>query len=307
MREKMEIETTDLPEMNPSIDTGESMKNAQITMMSLNKIKLARNSRLKISNEDLSGLMQSIKEVGLLQPIGVSKDKTGYAICYGNRRFMACSKLGLKKIPVILHKHKSDAEDDLKNLTENIQRRNISLVEAGRYVTLLRTQGLKTHEIAVRLGVTRGYVQMTIDAYNNVPERYRGDIETNVTKNSSTRKSSPGKIAISTVQKILTAKKSMGLSSAQEEYLYDKAKTDDKFKPEQVKMYSKRLLAGDKDPVKGQVATKYVGVNILISETEYERLYKKHVANGHFKGIAPLFKSILEGETHERVRIIKNY
>ena len=44
-----------------------------ITNLSLNKIKLARNSRMSVTDEEIAGLMQSIKEVGLLQPIGVEK------------------------------------------------------------------------------------------------------------------------------------------------------------------------------------------------------------------------------------------
>lgn len=52
----------------------------QVKELPVNKIKLGRNSRLDIKNEELSGLMQSIESEGLLQPIGVVKRGRGYEV-----------------------------------------------------------------------------------------------------------------------------------------------------------------------------------------------------------------------------------
>ncbi len=289
-----------------TINTGESMKGANIQMMSLNKIKLSRNSRSAIANDDLSGIMQSIKEVGLLQPIGVSKDGTGYSICYGNRRFLACSKLGLKKIPVIIHKHKNVAEADLKNLTENIQRRNISLIEAGRYVSILKQSGLSSNEIATRLGVNKSYVAATLDVFNRVPVKHQKDIDVAVTKSNKTSKST-GKIGVYSARRIVSAKSTYRLNDKQTDYLFEQAKHSDDFQIERVDHYAKKLKSGEANPVGHDLKTKHVAVNFLISETEYERLFKKYVAEGAFKGMSPLFKAIIEGKIAERVRVISNY
>lgn len=289
------------------VETGESMKGAEIKMMSLNDIKLAKNSRLQIKDEDLSGIMQSIKEVGLLQPIGVSQDKKGgYSICYGNRRFLACSKLGLKKIPVIIHKHKSASEEDLKNLTENIQRRNISLVEAGRYVDLLKKQGLSTSEIAVRLGVTKGYVQMTLDSYNKVPDKFKGDIDVAVTKDKKSSRSR-GKIGVSTAQRIMSAKATYGLKDKDVDYLFTKAKKADKFNADLIHRYAKKLSSGESDPVESEEKTKSLNVHLILTAREYDRLWTKYVINGKFgwKGLAPLIRAIIAGEIHERIKLLK--
>jgi len=56
------------------------------------KIKLGSNSRLDIEKEELDGLMTSIQEVGLLQPIGVRPAGAKFEVTYGNRRFLACRK-----------------------------------------------------------------------------------------------------------------------------------------------------------------------------------------------------------------------
>ncbi len=126
---------------------GEGMARGQkveIKELPMNKIKIGRNSRMSVSKEDLSGLMQSINSTGLLEPIGVIKAKTGdsYQIAYGNRRFMAFSKLGLHSIPAVIHEYKNENDVDVKNLAENVQRRNISLAEIGRYASILEGEGL---------------------------------------------------------------------------------------------------------------------------------------------------------------------
>lgn len=290
-----------------SINTGESMKGAEMQMMSLNEIKLGRNSRLIMKTEDLSGLMESIKQVGLLQPIGVSKDKNGYTICYGNRRYLACHKLGLKKIPVIVHQHKNAAEEDLKNLTENLQRRNISLMEAGRYVNLLIKAKLSTAEIASRLGVSKSYVNQTLTAYNDVPDKFKGDIEVSVSKGSKRSRSSTGKIAVSSAQRIISAQKTYQLTNSQTEYLFEQAKTSDKFSPDKVSTYAKKLANGVTNPVEKEERAKHLTFGVMISETEYHRLWKKYVLDGKlgWKGLTPLVKAILSGEVHERIRILK--
>lgn len=278
------------------------MKNADIQMMSLNKIKLSKNSRREIRDEDLSGIMQSIKQVGLLQPIGVSKHQDGgYRICYGNRRFLACSKLGLKTIPVIVHKNNSASEEDLKNLTENIQRRDITLAEAGRYIDLLQKSGIGVAEIAVRLGVTRAYVNHATSCYRAVPEKYRGDIEVVVTKTKGA--ASPGKIGVRTATKIVNVVDRFGLASDQRDYLFEEAKKNDRFERDLVKEYAKRLAAGEKDPVNKVEKIKYINFHLPVPEKEYERLQEKYIEDGPFQGMAGLVMAILMGKVSERIKL----
>jgi ParB/RepB/Spo0J family partition protein len=168
-----------------------------IQVIPLNKIKLAKNSRMSVSSEELDGLMLSIKSVGLLQPIGVVKAGSGYEVCYGNRRFLACSKLGLSKITAVVHTNKREFDRDIKNLTENIQRRNLSLAECGRYIEILSKEGLSSRECAARLGVSISYVKGCQTAYARVPKEFRDDLEIKV----SSEKLAPGKISIKTAQK----------------------------------------------------------------------------------------------------------
>lgn len=267
----------------------------------LNKIKLGRNSRLKISPGDMAGLMQSIREEGLLQPIGLVPSTGGsYEIAYGNRRFQAFQKLGLPSIPAMIHEDQKASDIDMKNLTENIQRRNLSLVEAGRYVTLLREQGLTSEEIAVRLGVSKSYVSSCMQAYSEVPEEYQDDLEV-ITTN---QKLSPGKIAITTAKAIINAQKNYGLNKTQVKTLFKAAKHDDKFKYDNVNSYAASMKAGKKDVIKNTVGIRHVRVNVLISEDDAVKLEERFVNDGPCASLAVLFRDMIAGKRHVKVKVI---
>lgn len=267
----------------------------------LNKIKLGKNSRLSIRDEDFAGLMMSIKDQGMLQPIGVVRRKTGYEICYGNRRFLACSKLGYSKIPAIVHEDSTEANIDLKNLTENIQRRNISLTEAGRYIQLLMDQKLTKKEIAARLGVSTGYVESCLSAYNEVPEEYRSDLE--VQRGSA--KLPPGKISITTAQKIITARKNLGLTKAETKKLYEAAKTNENFKPQNTWRYASALKNGKANFVDSVKAAKHVSVNFSLTEEDYDKLYTKYVIDGPYSTLSPFFRDVLAGKRSVRIPVLE--
>jgi len=279
---------------------GGSMKgNVQIKEVSLNKIKLARNSRKDIRDEELAGLMSSIRQVGLLQPIGVVKSGAAYEVIYGNRRFLAVSKLGMSKIPAIVHEHKNQAEGDLKNLTENIQRRNIGLVEAGRYIYLLKQQGLSNAEEGVRLGVDRSYILACVSAYADVPKAYQQDVVVNTSKN---RRRVAGKISIGVAQAIITATKKEGLNQYKER-LFELAKAEDRFEMRDVPRYAAALKEGVKNPVQELDRARRVEVQFYIQDSYNQTLYEKHVTRGPFKSLNGYFVSVLRGEHANNLKV----
>jgi ParB/RepB/Spo0J family partition protein len=278
----------------------------EIQNLPLNKIKISRNSRMSVSNEELDGLMQSIKEVGLLQPIGVIKNGSGYEICYGNRRFLATSRLGLSRIPAIIHTARKEFDKDIKNLTENIQRRNLGLAEIGRYMTLLKKEGLSSKEIAVRLGVPPNYVRSCFTAFERVPEKYRNDIEVRVGATEKSQKTVPGKISIRAANAILSAKKTYGLDQKETEVLFKAAKHGDQFNPDQVKEYAAAVKGGSKEPIKDVEPVHSMHLVFFLGEKEFNRLHKKHVEDGPFKSVTGALIAALNGGVNERVKMIEN-
>lgn len=269
--------------------------------ISINKIKLGRNSRLNIKSQDLAELMASIKEVGILQPIGVKKNGNHYEVCYGNRRFMAASRLGMTKIPAVVHVGGTDSDYDIKNLTENLQRRNLTLSETGRYVDILNKQNLSNKEIAVRLGLNENYIKSAITAFREVPEEFREDIEVRV----SNKKTSPGKISFNSARAIVNAQKTYSITKADARKLYLAAKGKDDFIPENMGKYISAIKAGKKDFVKATKPLKQIAVRFLIDEDQFLALEDKYVDNGPFKSVAGLCIAILKGEKSVKLNITK--
>lgn len=280
------------------------METMKIVNVPISKVVLGRNSRTKIKKDELASLMKSIKEVGLLQPIGVTKDGANYEVCYGNRRFMALQKLGVGFVPVIIQDpDESRSETDLKNLTENIQRRSLTLTEVGSYINILKNDGLGYAEIAVRLGVTKSYVLAAADAYGKAPEEFRPDVEVKI-QNDRTR--TPGKINITQAKAITFAKERFGLSADQQRVLFTAAKSDDRFNIKNVRHYAAAIKQGKKDPV-GQVPmVHHIQCTFWVSSIEKEALERKYVENGSFKSIQDLCKAILRGEKKATIQMLKN-
>ena len=152
----------------------ESIKNVNIA-----DLNILENSRLR-TEEDLSELMKSIKQVGVLQPILVRKKDN--AVIMGNRRLTACKKLGIKTVPAILKDNLADDTDlYIMNLAENIQRKDISTIEIGRFCSGFKSgklTGIKLSvpEISTRLGIPEGRVNTCINIFEKLPKKFRKDV-----------------------------------------------------------------------------------------------------------------------------------
>jgi ParB family chromosome partitioning protein len=89
---------------------------------------------------EIDGLAATIAEYGLLQPLGVIDiGRSRYRVVYGNRRRLAALKLGLERVPCVL----LDPDDPrvfLRQLTENLQRRDLNDLEQARAFQKLREQ-----------------------------------------------------------------------------------------------------------------------------------------------------------------------
>lgn len=158
----------------------------------LGKIVLGENHRVRTENTDVKDLMASIKQDGLLQAVGVVKNGAKYELVYGNRRFNAVKKLGIKSINCHVLKLKKDEDKLIVNLVENQNREDVTVVEAGlMMVKLIEKYNLGESELAVRLGVSRGYIRNYLNVANNVPREFRKLIT-----NKAMGKSGVGKIPL---------------------------------------------------------------------------------------------------------------
>lgn len=121
---------------------------------------------------DLSDLIASIKEKGVLEPILVRKMGERYQIIAGERRFHAARAAGLRKVPCI--EIDVDETGVLEiSLIENLQRRDLDPFEEGDAILELCERFHYTHEkIAQKLGRSRSSTTEIL-SIAKIPERIR--------------------------------------------------------------------------------------------------------------------------------------
>ena len=115
-----------------------------------------RQPRQEFDADALAELVDSIREVGVLQPPVVREIGPGsYELVMGERRLRACLELGMELVPVIVRTTGDDAM--LRDaLLENLHRQQLNpLEEAAAYLQLLADFGATHDELAARIGRSR--------------------------------------------------------------------------------------------------------------------------------------------------------
>jgi ParB family chromosome partitioning protein len=108
--------------------------------------------------EALGLLADSIREVGLLQPVLVRPVDEGYELIAGERRWRAARRVGLQTIPALV-RPTDDATALEHALVENLHRDNLNpLEEAAAYQQLIEDFGLTHDAVAAQVGRSRASV-----------------------------------------------------------------------------------------------------------------------------------------------------
>jgi ParB family chromosome partitioning protein len=131
----------------------------------INEIELSRieanpfQPRTNFDEETLKELADSIKEIGLIQPITLRKIADNkYQIIAGERRFRAAQLAGLEAIPAYIRKAKDEAMLEMA-LVENIQREDLDAIEiALSYQRLLEELEFTQEELSTRVGKKRSTI-----------------------------------------------------------------------------------------------------------------------------------------------------
>lgn len=125
--------------------------------------------RSTIENDDLKELAESIKRIGLLQPIVITNIDGINRIVAGHRRFLACKMIGLKTIVCNIVQH-DDAKNELMKYTENFIRLQPSAVDEAYYFNRLKSKfSLSQKEISGIINKSESYVseRLNIISYDD--------------------------------------------------------------------------------------------------------------------------------------------
>jgi ParB family transcriptional regulator, chromosome partitioning protein len=134
--------------------------------------------RHQFSEQGLSSLVDSIKAVGILQPVLVREiGPDQYELIAGERRFRAARRAGLQSIPALVHRA-DDATSLEEALVENLHREDLNpLDEAGAYQQLIEEFSLTHEEVARKVGRSRAAVTNALRLFQLPPtvQRYVRD------------------------------------------------------------------------------------------------------------------------------------
>jgi ParB family chromosome partitioning protein len=114
--------------------------------------------RRVFDEESLEGLTDSVRELGVLQPVLVRAKDDGYELIAGERRWRAAKRAGLPTIPAVV-RTTDDVSSLEQALVENLHRQDLNaLEEAAAYQQLIEDFGLTQEQVAKRVGKSRSAV-----------------------------------------------------------------------------------------------------------------------------------------------------
>lgn len=121
---------------------------------------------------DLSELMASIAEKGIIEPLIVRQRGARYQIIAGERRYQASVQVGLPEVPVVV-RDVDDGEVIEIALVENLQRKDLTPFEETEALQSLGQRFGYTHEeLARRLGKSRTSITESL-SLSEMPEEVR--------------------------------------------------------------------------------------------------------------------------------------
>jgi ParB family chromosome partitioning protein len=118
--------------------------------------------REHFDEEALAALAESIREVGVLQPVLVREGDDDFELIAGERRWRAARRVGLQTIPAIV-RVADDASMLQQAIVENVQREQLNpLEEAAAYQQLIEDFSFTHDEVATRVGRSRVTITNTL-------------------------------------------------------------------------------------------------------------------------------------------------
>jgi ParB family chromosome partitioning protein len=150
-------DTPDTPKPDPALE------DARLQKVPLDRISPnPHQPRDTFDPEELEGLVRSIREEGVLQPVLLTPDgNDAYTLAAGERRFRAAKKANLDEIPAVVQELDDQRMLEVA-LVENVQRENLNPIEKARGLDRLYNNfDLSLDEIADMTGSSPSSISNT--------------------------------------------------------------------------------------------------------------------------------------------------
>ena len=129
------------------------------------------NPRKNFDEASLAELSESIRQQGVLQPIGVRPiEDNRFEIVFGERRYRAALMAGLEEIPAIVMEISDETAEEMA-VTENLQRKDVTPIEeANVYQKLIDSGRHDVQSLAVQFGKNENYIRTRLKFVSLIPE-----------------------------------------------------------------------------------------------------------------------------------------
>lgn len=125
-----------------------------------------RQPRTHFDDEAITALSESIKRLGVLQPLLCRRAGTSYELIAGERRLRAAKLAGLAEVPVLVRDVTEESSLE-EALLENLHREDLNaLEEAAAYRQLIEDFGLTHESLSERMGRSRAAITNTLRLLN---------------------------------------------------------------------------------------------------------------------------------------------
>ena len=126
--------------------------------------------RLTFDDKGLEELADSIKQHGIIQPLVLRRLGDKYEIIAGERRYKASQLAGLQQVPAIIANMDDNKSAEVA-IVENVQRRDLSVIEEARsYKNLLDKGYLTQSELARKMGLSQSAIANKLRLLNLAEE-----------------------------------------------------------------------------------------------------------------------------------------
>jgi ParB family chromosome partitioning protein len=146
----------------------------QFSYIKLDEIDVSEsNVRKSNLEEGIEELANSIREIGVRQPVTVFKKDGRYELIIGQRRYLASRRAGEVEIPAVIVKAQDRTDALIKSLSENIHRRELDYRDKMQAALELRDKLKSIDVVAKHLGVSPQTVRNYF-GYAAVPDKIKG-------------------------------------------------------------------------------------------------------------------------------------
>jgi ParB family chromosome partitioning protein len=146
------------------------VKDIKMGDIRLSELNIRKDLKAGTEDTGLEDLAESIKEKGLLNPLIVRKLRDGtYELIAGQRRFLACQKLGWETVPAIVRDITDDTDATILSLIENVHRADLNPIDKARAYQKIFDKYGDYNKVAKETGVSVSTIRKYLKLLNLAP------------------------------------------------------------------------------------------------------------------------------------------